>query len=360
MSTPRLLPVLRHAAARWRWWHAPLGVALGTWTLVYMGAPLEPGARWGELFVPWLYNVLQFGLPLVLALLLADAAVAHGARPLRAYPLAAAAVVLGGVFVIGPALMPWLGSAPGWDFTSDVWLATGVGVLVGLLVAGYAMWRHAAQQLAQARAAEAERQQRAQALQGARLAALQARVEPRLLFDALGRVAGQVERDPAAADALLADTIAMLRALLPSAASGGIAALTTLGRELELVQLQARLGDESALMPPRLQVAMTHEAAAAAVAPTLVPQWLRAFAPSAPGWTLHGQVEAGHVHLRLVATGPITQEPAPLHELAARLAEAHGPAAGLGQDGQAPTLHWPLPATPSLVPAPVPPPEPAP
>jgi hypothetical protein len=341
--------VLRHALARWRWWHAPLGVVLGSWTLLYMGAPLQPDARLDKLITPWLYNVLQFGLPLVAGLLLADASVAHGARARLAYPLTAAAVVLGGVFVIGPALMPWLGSVPGWNFRNDWWLAMGVGLPVGLLVAGYAAQRQHAEQLERVRAAEAERLQRAQALQGARLAALQARVEPRLLFDALGRVADRIDDAPAEADERLADTIAMLRALLPSAAGGGIAALTSLARELELVRLQARLADDEALGPARLQFEVAPEAAAAAVAPTLVPRWLRTLAPAASAWTLHAQVAGGLVQLRLVPQGspmPETLATGALADIQAALADVHGPQAGLSHDDHGFGLHWPLPSPP--------------
>jgi hypothetical protein len=345
----RLLAVLQDAAARWRWWHAPLGVALGTWTLVYMGAPLQPGAKLDALVAPWIYNVLQFGLPLVAALLLADAAVAQGARARVAYPVAALAVVVGGVFVIGPALMPWLGTAPGWDFSNDFWLAIGVGVLVGLLTTGHALWRRAGLRLAEARAAEAERLARAQALQGARLAALQARVEPRLLFDALGRVAERIDADTAEADALLADTIAMLRALLPSGPGGGIAALTTLARELELVRLQARLTDDESLGPARLLVDVAPEAAAAAVAPTLVPRWLRALAPTATAWTLHAQLADGLVRLLLVPlSGAMSEAPAPdaLADIHAALVDVHGPGAGLAHDDHGFSLRWPLPSPP--------------
>ncbi len=341
--------VLRDALARWRWWHAPLGVALGSWTLLYMGAPLEPHARLDKLFTAWLYNVLQFGLPLVAALLLADAAVARGARPLRAYGAAALGVVLGGVFVIGPALMPWLGSAPGWNFSMDWWLAVGVGVPVGLLVAGHATRRAHAAQLECVRAAEAERLQRAQTLQGARLAALQARVEPQLLFDALGRVADRIDDKPTEADERLADTIAMLRALLPSAPGGGIAAFTTLARELELVRLQARLTDDEALGPSRVAFDVTADAAVAAVAPTLVPQWLRTLAPAATAWTLQAQLADGLVRLRLVPRGEAVPGPeanAALAALARALAEVHGPRAGLAHDDHGFGLHWPLPDPP--------------
>ncbi len=352
----KLRPVLSDALSRWRWWHAPLGVALGSWTLLYMGAPLEPGARLDKLFTPWLYNVLQFGLPLVAALLVADAAVAQGARPLRAYGAVVLGVVLGGVFVIGPALMPWLGSAPGWDFRMDWWLAMGVGVPVGLLVAGHAARRRHAEQLERVRAAEAERLQRAQALQGARLAALQARVEPQLLFDALGRVAERIDDQPAEADERLADIIAMLRALLPSAPGGGIAAVTTLGRELELVRLQARLTDDEALGPARLAFDVGAEAAAAAVAPTLVPQWLRVLVPAAAAWTLHATVADGMVWLRLVPQGDAVPEAAraqvsstalqALQALAAAMTEVHGPRAGLAHDDHGFALRWPLPDPP--------------
>ncbi|MEO6565597.1 MAG: histidine kinase [Casimicrobiaceae bacterium] len=94
-------------------------------------------------------------------------------------------------------------------------------VAAGLLFAAYCQTRD--RELEITRAAQAAELARADAqrdIVASRLQVLQARVEPELLFDALGDVKLAYLRDPAAAGALLDDLIAYLRAALPQMRGG--------------------------------------------------------------------------------------------------------------------------------------------
>ncbi len=310
----------------WSWRDTALGLLLGLVCLVYMGGPLQPGALVGEDWsAPLVYNVLQFGLPIVLAVRLADAAVDRGAAPRRAYALAVLAVVTGGVWLIGPALMPLLGSAPGWTVVDDLWLAVGIGTLLGVGVAGYARWRAAGQAEAQRLDAEAREAQLAQALEAARLLALQARVEPQLLFDALGRVRALLARDDDTADALLAELIALLRAMLPRSDATG----SSLARELALVASYARVAGLPALQAPRLDLEVSAQAAAGAFAPSLLLDLVRALAGAGgTTWRLSGDREGERLRLALAGSPPTGAAAAiatlDLPALAARLRAVHG------------------------------------
>lgn len=350
MRLPAVRPVLLRAAASLRAGDALIAVALGVLCLLFMGAPLLPGhsapaSIWRE---PLLYNILQFGVPLVLALRLADAVAEQGTPGWLSYAWVPPLVVGAGVWLIGPALVPWLGGDPHWGPLNDLSLAVGIGVLFGLLVAGHARWRGGQRTQRLARSAEAARAEQARQLQAAHLLALQARVEPQLLFDALGRVAERIPADLHAADALLADTIALLRALLP----GERGESSTLGRELMLLRLRGRVTGEPALAPDALLIEADPALDAVLLAPTLLPEIVRSLGAAAPGWRLAARASAGRVVLELGPLPHAAPESAraaltalPRTRLAERLEAVHGASSRLVVE-TTPTprlqLEWPL------------------
>lgn len=292
-----LLAALRVGLHRWRWRDTALGAMLGALCLLYMGGPLEPQASPSIWRVPLLYNVLQFGMPIVLAVRVADAAIDSGARAWLAYASAVGAVVVLGVWVIGPLLTPVLGGEPGWSLGDDIWLAAGIAVLLGLGVTGYGHWRLGERTRDQAQQAERQLAEQAQRLQSARLLALQAQVEPQLLFDALGRVAARLHTQPAGAEQLLSDTITLLRSLLPSTHS----AASNVARELALVRAHARVTDQSALQPPLLQLAVAADTHHAELAPNVLPALLRELAARHSGWRLQAIRQGGQLQMQLQA-----------------------------------------------------------
>jgi hypothetical protein len=358
---------------------ALVAVGIGLACLLFMAGPLSPNAGMRNWTVPAIYNILQFGLPMVLAIRWADAAVAQGASPWRWYGGIAIAVPAAGVWLFGPALVPLLGGDPGWSTMMDVWLFGGVAIVLGMGTAVYAHWREGARVLARRHATEAERLERARQLQARRLLALQARVDPPLLFAALHAVRRLAAEPGDAAEGLLTETIALLRALLPAAR----ATHSTLGRELALVQAQARVWAQALAQPvegtdgpaspalPLLLADLQPDAADAEFSPLVLPELLRLLASLHPGpaWSLAARLERFaalptielHIEPLAAADAAAAHPPAPaleshrLQALVEQLRSVHGPQARIelratpGAIGA--WLHLPWTA------APAPPPE---
>lgn len=156
----------------------------------------------------------------VLAMLVA--ALAGAALALTVYPWEPMAVEVGGS-----------ASASAW-FWYVLWWNTVAGLITLAAVGGLHGRQQAATQLAKAQ--ERGRLARQQ-LAAARLSAIQARVDPQLLFDMLSKVQGFYERDAPRAERLLDDLSAFLRAALPRLRSKH----STLTAELALVRAYVRL-----------------------------------------------------------------------------------------------------------------------
>ena len=99
-----------------------------------------------------------------------------------------------------------------------VWLMLLFG---GLAAAVYLSWQRHARMLAALRAAELDREISQRRLAETKLAALQARIDPDFLFDALTRLEHLYEADPPRADGLLEDLIAFLRKALADGRASG-------------------------------------------------------------------------------------------------------------------------------------------
>ena len=114
---------------------------------------------------------------------------------------------------------------------SGVAISMGLGIGFGCVVVATVILRekHARDQ-ARILRADAERHQLEKNVLEARLALMQAQVEPHFLFNTLANVQHLVETDPAAASRMLASLIKYLRAALPQMREVS----TTLGREVEM------------------------------------------------------------------------------------------------------------------------------
>jgi hypothetical protein len=319
------------AIRRWGWRETGLGAAVGLLTLVAMGFPLNPSPGERKLFEPLAYNILQFGLPMVLFVQIADRAVDAGARPWLAYGTTVLLVSVVGVWPIARLLWPILGKEDYWGTGNDFWLAFNTQLWHALGIAVYASWRRERQVRTRAIAAEREQAERARELASARLLALQAQVEPKVLFDALSELQRLLTPDTAGrADRLLEDLIALLRLLLTRAD----ARASTVQREQALVQAFGRVLGEAALMPPRLQWRIDDDSITAHVAPLWLPSLLRgmvqAAAPQA-AWIVSVKRDGDRVRLLLLAeAGELAalRSAAAAIDLAAvraRLRDVHGP-----------------------------------
>jgi GNAT superfamily N-acetyltransferase len=298
---------------------------------------------------------LVIGLPIVYCVLVADEAFNDGVHPLRAYGLAV--VVLTAVVPIAGRLFVGVvqgsdGQAPGFDegAAQFVWWSLVVVYEGGFGLAIYAYWRVTQRAMRQAHAAATERVRNEQRVQTARLLALQSRVEPQLLFDALGRVGALHDRDPQTADALLADLIALLRSMLP----GARADTSTVEREFALVQAWLRVTRSAGREVSRVRMHVTPDARRVGIAPMLLLPLLRQVltlhSATHGEWLLSARVTG----LRLsVALQPNTQdgnvdargvlESADLSSLHDRLAQLFGRSAHLAVSTRPPSLTLDLP-----------------
>jgi hypothetical protein len=317
----------------WRWQHSAWACFIGLANLVCNGTPLGSPDIELKVFNALAYNVLQFGFPLVFLVGLAEPFIDAGRLPMElAYLAVVVLTVLLGVWVFGPMLEPLLGTEPWWNSEQDVRLATTsfCWLLLGtLLYAQRRANRLATQQREQAEAAHAAQQRE---LAAAQLLALQARVDPELLFERLRTVDAELQSDPDLARRRLSTLIDLLRLLQPHQD----ARVSSLGREFEGAALLARLLGRDAQQPERLLLHLPPELAAKAFAPSVLLPLLRSLL-AAPGtlWSVRSEAVGPMLRLQVAALGPderLTQAAAgqvPLAELRERLQAVLGPTAAL-------------------------------
>ncbi|MBW8846813.1 MAG: hypothetical protein JF607_17755 [Burkholderiales bacterium] len=324
---------------------------VGAATLVANGTPLDNTLAGRDLFNALAYNVLQFGVPAVLGLRAADAAVDASRLPaLLAYPAVVLATVLGGVWVIAPTLYPVLGKVDWWTPMNDVVLACTTLVWHGLGVTVYVQLRfsqRAQARLAMLRNAAAERERR---LAAAQLLALQARVDPALLSERLARIDTELEAEPVRAQARLAALIELLRALQPHVE----AEVSTLAREIAALRAYARLVSADARHTERLHFAGLTEPPDWPLAPMVLLPLVRPLLDEGTTlWSLSLHAGSGMAELHLLALGPDRERTrlaagrVALSELAQRLRAVHGSEAALqliGEDFPLFKLSWPIPS----------------
>jgi hypothetical protein len=292
---------------------------------------------------------LVAAVSMVYCVLVADEAFEDGVPALRAYGLAV--IALAAFLPIAPLLPTFLPGreallrgrgAPWFLWWSLVALYEG-----SLGVSIYAYWRVTQRAMRRAQAAETERVRNEQRVQAAKLLALQSRVEPQMLFDALGRIGELHAREPWAADALLTDLIALLRAMLPGARADN----STVEREFALVDAWLRVARNAAHGAARVQLRIAPDAQSVGIAPMLVLPLLRSVlvVPYATQceWTLDAKVAGDRLIVSLQADANASAAGllagADLSSLRERLAQLFGRSARFTVSSQPPALTLDLP-----------------
>jgi len=210
----------------------------------------------------------------LLAVLIADEAVARGARRWTTY---LGAVVVGCAFAAWAQWqlisVLWLDNAPDPETTQPLrifWTSLLYSILACWVYVNVRTARLAADRM---RAAELARAKSRRRTLESRLQSMQARVEPQFLFNTLAQVRELHERDAAVAGRMLEDLIAYLRAALPHLRESS----STLGQEIALARayvdiMRVRLGERlafeidvpeaanSARMPPMMLLPLVDHA----------------------------------------------------------------------------------------------------
>lgn len=311
----------------WRWRHSAVALLLALLSLIYWHNFFFPDSdgqlhllRWG------FYYACQFAFPLVFALRLADRAADDGVSQVLAYGIATALALCLGSSVRYGIVQPLMGDATPWTIAGVVTRLLGWYVPTCIGIVAYVKWRQREQILARLRLSEIQHARQRQELQSAHLMALQARVEPTLLFETLQRIDALIESSTAAADTLLADTIEMLRAMLPQTG----ASTSTVEREFTLVQAYARVTGVAALQPPMLLLEAAPGAASASLAPMVLLPLLRSLtAHPSLAWRVRAEQVANRLHLTCNIQAENSAAQAALRSvdegaLRARLAAVHG------------------------------------
>ena len=219
--------------------------------------------RWMEEGLVNVGDLLMYGLPMLVAVMLADHFVPKGgARRIVALAVAlVAGSVSGALFRFSLGVSHW-----GEDWLDNPLLSLRFIVLGGALAAIYffhARDQEAAEALHQA---EMDRAGLDKQMLEARLQVMQAQVEPHFLFNTLANVRRLYQTDPAGGRAMLRHLSRYLSAALPKMR----AASSTLGQEIELTS--AYLAVQQVRMGRRLtfEVAVPEPLAAADVPPMML------------------------------------------------------------------------------------------
>jgi hypothetical protein len=326
---------------------------VGAATLVANGTPLSNDMSAIEALNALAYNVIQFGIPAVLLLRLADALVDAGRLPAwPAYVGVVGLTVFGGIWVIAPRLYPLLGKADWWTWENDFALASTTLIWHGLGVAVYVQLRFSQRAQARLAALRDAAAQRERQLAATQLLALQARVDPAMLSERLAAIDAELLQEPLRAQSRLAALIELLRALQPHIE----AEVSTLAREIIALSAYARLVATDAQHTERLHLAglaLTQDVPEWPLAPMVLLPLVRPLLDEGTTlWSLSLHTSPGRAELRLQALGPDAErtrraaEGVPLAELAQRLRAVHGSNAALVlSDEELPLfrLRWPTP-----------------
>jgi hypothetical protein len=303
---------------------AAFGVA---WTLLQFALNLAIGVGgWNLVLSSAVGSVLQTALVWIFAAMV-DAAGLEGRQRMSAMIAAALIGSAIGVTLEGFAIHGTVFPESRWSMSALVW--ANIGLPMALFTGAVLAYDHHLRARRRAAALQDLRMRAATAGRRAamvRLQVLQARIDPRFLFESLKAIERDYEDDPALGDRLLERLIAWLRAMLPDLHN----AASTLGRELDRAAMWSELQSAVRRRPLALAIEADIEVRASRFASMIVipvAEAMLAAVPTAATMTIRAERAGARVALRVRCEG-IGDAPA-LDSLRRRLAELYGDAAVL-------------------------------
>ncbi len=317
--------------------------ALEVWSV--FGNALDPEASQStaaEADLSFVVINLAMVFAIMFTTLVADEMVKRGASRWPTYAQAIIAGCVVGAFVQWQ-LHAWLGVRT----TSEIFGRSRDAIVMQPLVVffEYLIWgsiivfvyvNRCSEMLAAARmsVAHVERAQTQRRTLESRLQALQARIEPQFLFNALARMRDLYEESPARGSRMLEDLIVYLRAALPQLRDS----TSTLEKELKLLAAYVSILRASSTAGVDFVIDARPTALAARVPAMillpLVDQLLaaeRRAATPVKAFAISARVASGVLHVELSGTGPglIARSAIVLRDIRERLAALHGDRAAL-------------------------------
>jgi hypothetical protein len=257
---PRARGPLRRALARITWrvvaTTLAIAVAVGAWSMWEIAVVDGPQLPRGSAYLSAMIVNVSIAFAMMFTTFVADELVVDARRSVPIYGIA---VVAGSA--IGTLAqwqihrwleLPWRNEVPG--VPPELGKMQPAVVFLEYLIWGaiivwiYVNRRGALRAAARMNAAQVQRAELARRTLQARLATLQAQVEPRFLLDTLARVSERYDDDPAKGSEMLGRLIAYLRAALPRLRES----TSTLAQEIALARayvdvMRAKLGEDVAL-----------------------------------------------------------------------------------------------------------------
>ena len=301
---------------------APAATLVATWILFQIGLSVGEGWRLVALTV-----IPPLGTISILVALTAVVEVsALGARG-RTFAMVGAAIVaaaVGNVIHAATGLAAGIVQPPGWTMPAFWWSQFGwaIAFCTGAVLA----YDYRMRSTTRAAALRKVRLQAAGVLRRTaevRLQALQARIDPRFLFDALAAVERIHDIDAAAGDRLLDNLIKYLRAVVPDL----IAIQSTVGKEIALARVWLDIRDAIFGATDVHAIEATGDVGSRPFpAMTMIPlvEAVLSEAPASATLAIRAQGEGALTTVRMDCSAPCAAEPPSVQALRSRLGELYG------------------------------------
>jgi len=331
----------RTGSDRWRRWRDAAAVLLGpaavfvaAWSLVEIPISLALGKAWG-----WRLVVFSATSPLIIVSVLVALIAVIEASALRArgrtFALVGAGIAAAalGTAIGFPILIAvgFVSTPPSWAPESFFGLSAvlwwiNFGWFAALCTGAVLTHDHRVRSTRRAAVLRKVRLQAAGVLRRTaeiRLQAMQARIDPRFLFDALAAVERIHDVDAAAGDCLLDNLIKYLRAVVPDL----IATRSTVGKEVELARVWLAIRDTIVGATGVHAIEATGDVGGRPFpAMTMIPlvEGVLSEAPASATLTMRAQCEGALTTVRIDCRSPCAAEPPSVQALRARLTELYG------------------------------------